>query len=189
MDEKLCTKCTQILPLDNFHRAKHTKSGRVAYCKKCMRAYKIKYIAKNKDNLREKHKQYVQLNKEAIRKHSREWKSKNRNTFDGAANTILRAAKARAKIKKLDFNLDKDWVIKHLTKLKCGATGISLILEIDNRYSQSPFRPSIDRADNTKGYTKDNCQITSVIYNRTKSEYTHDDVLLMCKYLIEKNIG
>ena len=110
-------------------------------------------------------------------------------TFKGTATWLLATTKGRAKRKNLEFNLDKDWVVEHLSDLKCEATGLPLSLEKDDRYSASPFRPSIDKIDNTKGYKKDNCQITSVIYNKTKADSLPSDVLLMAQSLLEKSNG
>jgi len=44
-----------------------------------------------------------------------------------------------------------------------------------------PFRPSIDRIDNNRGYTIDNIQIIWAIENHCKNVYTNDDVILFCK--------
>ena len=44
-----------------------------------------------------------------------------------------------------------------------------------------PFKPSIDKIDNTKGYTLDNIQILWNIENKCKNLYTNDDVILFCK--------
>lgn len=36
-----------------------------------------------------------------------------------------------------------------------------------------------------RGYTKDNCRIVSVIYNKAKSDYRDEDVIKMAKALLE----
>ena len=42
---------------------------------------------------------------------------------------------------------------------------------------------SLDRIDPKKGYTKNNCQIVSVIYNKAKGDGCATDVFLMAQYL------
>ena len=171
MDKKLCNKCMQLLPLDNFHKSKSAKSGRTAYCKLCVKVYSDKYTHDNRLYINEQ---------------SRKYQSLHRNTLNYTVSALFSAAKTRSKLKNLDFELDREWITEKVQPMVCTVTDLILQLEIDDRYQYSPFRPSIDRIDNTKGYTKSNCQITSVIYNRAKSEYTHADVLLMCKHLIDK---
>lgn len=69
----------------------------------------------------------------------------------------------------------------------CEATGLKLSLEMNRQgYTRHPYRPSIDRIDNSLGYTKDNCRVVAVIYNYAKSEFTDKDVLLMAVSLLEK---
>ena len=42
MDTKVCTKCRQSLPLEEFTRSRRIKSGRIARCKKCVNATRLK---------------------------------------------------------------------------------------------------------------------------------------------------
>lgn len=172
MDKKLCNKCRKTLPLDNFHKSTSAKTGRVAYCKLCVKDYNDKYTRKNKLRITEQVKKYQLLH---------------RSTAKYTVYALFAAAKTRARFKNLAFDLDRAWITEKVLPMACAATGLTLQLDIDDRYQYNPFRPSIDRIDNAKGYTKDNCQVVSVLYNRTKSEYTHDDVLLMCEYLVKKN--
>lgn len=92
--------------------------------------------------------------------------------------------KRRSQLNGLKIDLDRQWVEDHLKPMKCEATGIDLTLERQDNVSHTPFRPSIDRIDNGKGYTKDNCRIVSVIYNKAKSDYRDSDVVKMAKGLV-----
>lgn len=40
MEEKQCSMCEQVKPLDNFHRQKTGKLGRHSYCADCFNAWK-----------------------------------------------------------------------------------------------------------------------------------------------------
>lgn len=78
--------------------------------------------------------------------------------------------------------------MEKLTPMRCQATGVELVLIKDDNVTHSAFRPSVDRIDNSKGYTKDNCRVVAVIYNKAKSDYNDEDVLKMAKSMIEHSI-
>lgn len=83
---------------------------------------------------------------------------------------ILRRAKDRAKKKGLDFSLvENDIVIPDL----CPVYNTKIALNFDRVRDDSP---SIDRIDNSKGYTKDNIIIVSYKANRLKNDATIDDL-------------
>lgn len=65
---------------------------------------------------------------------------------------------------------------------KCVYTGKDFVWEYSNNY-----KPSIDRIDSTKGYTKDNIQLVCVIANQAKSDLTHTEFLDMVKIIYDKN--
>ena len=94
---------------------------------------------------------------------------------------MLKSAYSRAVKKNITFKLDRDWLDKKLEIGMCCKTNISFIYEFN-----SPYTPSIDRIDSSKGYTKENCQIVCKMYNFAKNMWTDDDVLNMAKKLLEK---
>ena len=53
--------------------------------------------------------------------------------------------------------------------------------------AHTALKPSIDRIDNSQGYTKNNCRVVSVIYNKAKSDYKDEDVLKMARALVERH--
>lgn len=113
------------------------------------------------------------------------YRSKYEISFKGTVTNLFCAARYRAKKHKLEINLDREWIEQRLSKMKCEATGVDLVLEIRDDVFHSPFRPSVDRINNEKGYTKDNCQIVCVIFNKAKSDYATEDVIKMSKGLLE----
>lgn len=167
-----------------------TKRGDKAgsWCRACYNAYK----KANGYNAYSRRADYFAEYQRELRKQD-EFKSKDRkyrkeyaSTFSGMVTSLLCNAKDRAKRKGLQIDLDRSWIEQHLEPLKCEATGVGLILERQNGVSHTPFRPSIDRIDNSKGYTKENCRIVCVIYNKAKSDYTDLDVVAMAKGLVQK---
>ena len=74
METKICTKCHEEKPLDEFSNAKRNKDGHTGICKKCnviyFKEYNKKYITNpiNKENAKIRAKKYVDdpTNKEKI---------------------------------------------------------------------------------------------------------------------------
>jgi len=110
-------------------------------------------------------------------------------TTNGITTALLIATRKRAKLKNLELDLDRAWIAKKVAPKICEVTALPLSFKKDDRYHHSPFKPSIDRIDSSKGYTKDNCQIVAGIYNKAKSDSTMNDVLLMANALMEKLNG
>ena len=71
-----------------------------------------------------------------------------------------------------EYNLDEEFIAGLLVDMRCARTGHALTWE-DN----SPYRPSIDRVDGERGYTKDNVQMTCLFYNLLKNRFTDEQAL------------
>ena len=77
------------------------------------------------------------------------------------------AAKYRAKLKKIDFNISKEDII---------INEYCPVLNIPLDRSTKDNVPTLDRLDNSKGYTKDNIVVISFKANRLKNNATVDDI-------------
>ena len=58
MEEKICKRCGQLLPLDSFSKDKKTSDGHCKWCKTCAKEYKKLYYEKNKEKIKEKSSNY-----------------------------------------------------------------------------------------------------------------------------------
>lgn len=91
---------------------------------------------------------------------------------------MLEGAKKRALKKGLEFNLELcDVVIPRY----CPILGIPLYTSKLN----ADCSPSIDRIDNSKGYTKNNINIISTRANRIKNDSTFDEIEKLYFFLKE----
>jgi hypothetical protein len=99
------------------------------------------------------------------------------------AGYLLTNIKHRAKKKELDYTWTKLEIIDVLNEGKCQATGYPFILRRDGRYGRSPFRPSADRIDPKKGYTKENTQWVIYMWNCMKNEFNPEDVASFLTYV------
>lgn len=61
-------------------------------------------------------------------------------------------------------------------------TGIEICLDAAHKQTAS-----LDRIDNTKGYTEDNVQWVHKIINKMKSDLTQEDFIMWCKRINNEN--
>lgn len=151
---------------------------------------------KNDPEFREKREKYRKLyekkNRKRITQKNAEWRKKHPNSqkdsyykckLSNPEKFLLRQAKNRAKNKNLEFNLKlHDIVIPE----KCPIMDVKLEY-IPHQYSD--YSPSVDRIDNTKGYTKDNIQIISSIANRMKWTATKEQLLQFAHGILKLGKG
>jgi hypothetical protein len=63
---KACSKCKEVKPLADFHRAKKAASGRASACKVCELAMKRKRYEADPEKWKARHKRYYYKNKPKI---------------------------------------------------------------------------------------------------------------------------
>ena len=68
---KMCTKCGETKPLDDFHRDKTRAGGRRPYCKECVREYARRYYEDNRDKERERKHRYREENRDILNQGSK----------------------------------------------------------------------------------------------------------------------
>jgi len=97
--------------------------------------------------------------------------------------------KKRAKYDDISFDIEYEDFIS-LTKRTCEYCGRipSNVIEPQNKNSGSYIYNGVDRRDNTKGYTKDNCITCCEICNRAKKDLSLEEFYHWIHRLIEFNI-
>ena len=97
--------------------------------------------------------------------------------FGTRANQLIANIKSRAKKKGWDFDLDYHWYMDKYKKGVCEVSGIPFEEPEYNgqKGNTNPWVPSVDRIDNDKGYTRDNCRLVCFIFNIVKNRFTDDD--------------
>lgn len=104
--------------------------------------------------------------------------------------SVLWGCRSRAKRRDVVCNVSDEEVLQLLIKQngKCAKTGI--ILEPskqDGFKNKNPYTVSIDRVNNSKGYTIDNIELVCTIFNLFKNSYDIKDVENICKSYIKYN--
>ena len=169
IEQRKCTQCGENKSFSCFSK-KHTgKYGLSSQCKQCHtiserlgRGHGIKDINLLTDKQKKVRKRRSELCKAASRKNPKK--------------KLVIAAKNRAKIKNIEFNLTEDDLRIPET---CPALGILLIQAKDRHNKHSP---SVDRLDAAKGYTKENINIISFRANTIKSDATFEEFEAIYKW-------
>lgn len=100
---------------------------------------------------------------------------------------LWKSSKDNAAQKGLEFSISRERIEKALEKGYCEVTGVPFDLgRTKKKHAALPNAPSIDKIDPDKGYTEDNIQVVTWIYNRAKGNNTHDDVLRLA-YILTGN--
>lgn len=141
-----------------FYLAKDSETGKQrfkAWCKKCV------YI---------NHRKWARKNKKKVNLYNKSRRDDNKEKF------ILSEIKNRAKSNGLEFDLEiEDIIIPNL----CPILGIEIDKTNQKRMDNSP---SIDRIDNSRGYTKDNIIIISWRANNIKSDATIEELIKIANF-------
>lgn len=101
-------------------------------------------------------------------------------TLNSWLTSTLKDSKYRAKKKGLEHNLTREWILANLPKV-CPILGIELCFT-GYKYNT----PSLDRVNNSKGYTPDNVRIISNRANTLKSNATVEELEAIVMYM--KNV-
>lgn len=94
---------------------------------------------------------------------------------------LIRNAHTRSRAKGFEFNLTPDWAKARFTG-KCELTGIPFQVYV-NRRGPGPFVCSIDRIDQSKGYTQDNCRFILFCVNVMRGTMSDEDMILVAMHV------
>ena len=182
---KLCPKCNQPKPLTDFNQCKSRADGLNCYCRDCTKAY----YADNRNRILEQKKEYAQTNKEHIVDYRKQRYQSNKQSYidrniEYTRNNwewyLLQHSKENASKKNLEHTLSiNDIVIPN----KCPYLTIALTREIGQ--GQLPTNASIDRINNSKGYTPDNIRIISRLANTMKNKATKEQLITFAKNILK----
>lgn len=108
-----------------------------------------------------------------LEEHSRNWRKKNWCKY--LANKANKRQRSGS-IKLTDLDLQKVW---DKQSQQCAVSRRTL--DPESKW----WKPSLDRIDNSKGYTPDNIRIVAWIINHSRGELTTEEFIDMCKAVAE----
>lgn len=107
-------------------------------------------------------------------------------TDEEVAVRLYNSAKNKSAKRGLEFTLEYYDVLERVKGGKCEVTGIPFDQRAKPyRGVDLPFRASLDRVDNTRGYHKDNIMVVCKLFNHAKYMWNTEDVLYMARKLVE----
>ena len=161
-------------PLSNNPDAVYTRAWRVKNKEK-VAADRLHYREARRIELAAKSRTYYAAHKEERSRYSKQHRLENivriqhydrQRKWEQPEHYLFYSAKHRAKVRGLAFTLCVEDI--HIPTV-CPVLGIPLF-KSDNKFS--PNSPTLDRIDNTKGYTKENVIVVSFRANNLKSDAT-----------------
>lgn len=182
--DKQCNKCQEVKDENEYHSSPKNKGGRKPICKSCIStSNKKRYVYKPRPPRSGYDRDYYENNKDKMNETSRQWYQAHKDDPEFRAKCsskykdyigkhpergLLRQAKSRAKENGLEFNLTEEDII---------IPSLCPILQAPMERN-TPYAPSVDKVNPTKGYTKDNIQIISKKANTMKSNATKEELRL-----------
>lgn len=170
-DQFFCKSCDAWKHKDDWYYTKVTK--RDSMCKSCRKEYR-------KDAKKMYMKEYYSENRDHYLELHKKWREEN------LEQKLWYSCKHSATRRGIEFNLEpSDIVIPDI----CPVFGIPLDTHAESGvgigydWKQNPYRPSVDRIDSKKGYTKDNIRVISWRANTLKSDGTLDELKKLCEWL------
>lgn len=171
--ELRCTRCDRTKTLDNFLPAKNKITGETGFYRTCKQC--------RFDDRR--YKRGTAERRAADNKNRRGYLHRN------PASRLYKNARWRASIKGFEFNLTANYVreLWRAADGKCALSGLAFDTDVANGQPRDPFRPSLDRIDNSKGYLQGNVRIILYGLNVALGASGEDVYLMIAKAVIEKN--
>lgn len=180
---KTCSKCKIEKNYDSFEANRKV-------CISCRKKYNAEYYSNNKLEILAREKEYKQNNKEKInlwneqnrdkrnkqhqiwrkdnKEHVNDWKRKNYQ--NEPRRSMVWNSKGRAKKRGLEHDIKFD---DFEIPKNCPVLNIPIMW---NKGKSTDNSPTIDRIDNSKGYTQDNIQIISWRANCLKRDATFEEI-------------
>lgn len=100
---------------------------------------------------------------------------------------LWHAARTRATKKGLGLDITWEYIYVSMLGGNCAVSGLPFGYVTKGRSKLNPFAPSVDRIDNSRGYTIDNVQIVQSAYNRGKNDGEEIDFIAMCCAVAERH--
>ena len=122
-----------------------------------------------------RHRKQTDKAKEAQSKRFKKWATSKESDIEFRAKRGWESKRAKCRKSGIQFDLTYGWYLEQLNR-GCAVTGLPFRFG-----SLSPFSPSVDRIDQTKGYTEDNCRMVLFAVNSLRGSGSDADMYLIAE--------
>ena len=109
---------------------------------------------------------------------------------DSTIKQMINRLRHRAKKRKMEWNLDVEFLTRLFEKQKgiCALSGLELVMAGSvSRHRKGETTASIDRIDSSKGYTKGNIQWLHKRVNNMKNDLLDSEFIELCRKIAQTN--
>lgn len=154
--EKTCKKCLVLKPATTEYFALTKNNLLYPYCRECKNAYLKLHRSKNNKTKK------IKLSEQQL--NERKTKRRESDKINKWFKLLCNSSRHNAKRYNLDFEIDETF-IKDLFEKQNGLCYWFKIPLIPSNINRAPDKPSLDRINCAKGYTKDNVVLTCMCAN------------------------
>lgn len=171
---KTCSKCKTEKPLTEFYKRSRSYT---AWCKDCMKELSRQRVFDGRDKV-------SKIKYELKNGHDRKNPKPKREPHNKGVRHVSDLHKM---VKEMHRNMKKRAIFSNLEIEITFEELLKMVEDFCNSNyhiistKKHPFKPSIDRIDPQKGYTKENTKICWMIENLCKNTFTENDVIEFCK--------
>lgn len=189
MKTKICSRCGRDLPATKeFFFKKSKRTGWLSGCRDCRRIMsRDAYRKRNKishESLQKLEDFRTWRNKYGLRKKAAQ---RAHDPIGYYATAMFNSSYRSSLRKKIPHTITKSWIRQQLDKGVCPVTGLHFRFpkpEEGDIIGRDPYRPSLDRIDNTKGYTPDNSRVVLWWYNIAKGPWTEEEIFTLAEAVV-----
>lgn len=185
-DSKFCSKDCQFDYKNTFYKEIPIKKDNFLLCYQCLKHKSNEnfYVRKGNNSCKTRNGR-SQKCIECTNKITESWRIKNKNSIEGTLRIALIRAKNSSKKRKINYNLDYDYVLNLLKEqdYKCAITK----KELTNTNNYDYNTVSIDRIDSNFGYEKNNVHLVCWVVNQMKNDMSLNDFIKWCETVTKNN--
>lgn len=120
--------------------------------------------------------------KDERKRYEQSWNKKHPYMSHTTSDKLLWSARRRAKLKNLEFSISREDIV---VPEVCPYLGIPLVRTQPRGTSRRDIA-SLDRKDNTKGYTKDNIEVISLLANTMKNSASPELLVSFAREVLKR---
>ena len=113
MENKKCSTCREIKPINDFNKNKNHKSGYHNQCKICRHEYNLK----NKENIKKYNNIYYENNKKSVNEISKKYRENNKDKISELHKKYQKENKEKLRFKRLNWEGENKSKIKEYQKI------------------------------------------------------------------------